>query len=180
MAQGTVHRAPSSLQLSTYCCNILVDRTALRKQIPISMNYFKIGIFHVFLKKINIVLTFGETCSLVFSLWTSSWTDSQQQGEFWEPCDWTYLRFLGSSYGYAVNIKSGPQYKLKWIRDCARNPAPQIACSSNAINSSVASPSDRLLLQIGHSGLSLLILLSVAVHYCLSMVEGLPFLCFGT
>lgn len=183
MAQGTVHRLPSGLQLSIYCCNILVGKTALRKQILISMSYFKIGIFHVTLKKISIVLTFGKTCHLVFSSWISSWKDSQQQEEFWEPCDWNYLHFLGSSYGYAVyeiSIKSGLHYELKWIWDCARNPAPVIAHSSNGINSSVASASDRLLLQIGHLGLSLLILLSASVHSCLSIIEWLVFLCFGT
>lgn len=69
---------------------------------------------------------------------------------------------------------------LEWIWDCARNPAPLIACSSNGINSSVASPSARLLLQMGYSSLSLLILLSVSVHCCISMIEGLAFLCFRT
>lgn len=69
---------------------------------------------------------------------------------------------------------------LEWIWDCASNPAPLIACSSNGINSSVASPSARLLLQMGYSSLSLLILLSVSVHCCISMIEGLAFLCFRT
>lgn len=131
MAQGTEHRPPSTLQLSIYCCNIWIDKTALQKQIPISMNYFKIHVFHVFLKKekIGIMLTFGKTCSLVFSSWISSWADSQQQGEFWKPCDWNYLHFLGSSYAYAVyeiNIKSGLHHELRvdwrlWQEPCPTN-----------------------------------------------------------
>ena len=177
--------SPSSLQLSTYCCNALVESTAVRKKIPVSMNYLKANIFHGLFKNIDIALNFWQNLQFGLSSQISSWTDLQQQGVFWESCDWNYLCFPGSPYRhavYATSIRSGLHYELKRICDYARNPASLIACSSSATTSFVASPSGRVLPQIRHSfsGLSLLILLSVFIHCCISRVEGLAFLCFGT
>lgn len=76
----------------------------------------------------------------------------------------------------ATSIKSGLPYELKWICDCARNAAPLIACSSSGTTSFVATPSGRVLPQVGYSfsGLSL-----TDFVVCIGSLKDLPFCVLG-